>query len=79
MLSRQYLERGSCFVLHTNGTIFFVFIEVWMELEKANPTFFAIYKIGLRIKEQATAYNFLINQVCKLRSLRTGWSLIRVM
>mmetsp|Transcript_31849 Transcript_31849/g.83136 ORF Transcript_31849/g.83136 Transcript_31849/m.83136 type:complete len:154 (+) Transcript_31849:341-802(+) len=36
--------------------------KLWMELEKKNPSFFDAYKVGLRIKEQATAYNFLINQ-----------------
>lgn len=39
---------------------------VWQKLEQQNPEFFKAYNIRLRIKEQITAFNYLVSQQVQL-------------
>jgi hypothetical protein len=39
---------------------------VWQKLEETNPEFFKAYNIRLRIKEQITAFNYLVSQQAQL-------------
>jgi uncharacterized protein (TIGR01589 family) len=39
---------------------------VWLKLEEQNPDFFKAYHIRLRIKEQITAFNYLVSQQAQL-------------
>jgi hypothetical protein len=39
---------------------------VWLKLEEQNPEFFKAYHIRLRIKEQITAFNYLVSQQAQL-------------
>eukprot|EP01118_Nematostelium_gracile_P004633 TRINITY_DN1547_c0_g1_i2.p1 TRINITY_DN1547_c0_g1~~TRINITY_DN1547_c0_g1_i2.p1 ORF type:complete len:151 (+),score=28.04 TRINITY_DN1547_c0_g1_i2:200-652(+) len=39
---------------------------VWAKLEEQNPKFFLAYNIRLRIKEQISAFNYLVSQQAQL-------------
>lgn len=39
---------------------------MWLKLEEQNPDFFKAYHVRLRIKEQITAFNYLVSQQAQL-------------
>eukprot|EP01102_Stenamoeba_stenopodia_P004397 TRINITY_DN14709_c0_g1_i1.p1 TRINITY_DN14709_c0_g1~~TRINITY_DN14709_c0_g1_i1.p1 ORF type:complete len:244 (-),score=34.85 TRINITY_DN14709_c0_g1_i1:71-802(-) len=45
---------------------------VWQKLEQQNPEFFKAYNVRLRIKEQITAFNYLVSQQVQLMQKNTS-------
>lgn len=65
---RLYMSQNEAITaLHIQRNIEPGFIGlVWQKLEEQNPEFFQAYNIRLRIKEQISAFNFLVSQQANL-------------
>jgi len=49
---------------------------VWLKLEEQNPDFFKAYHVRLRIKEQITAFNYLVSQQAQLMQKAGTFSIL---